>query len=194
MKKVVLIVAIIAFSASTVFATETDDKNKEEKVEGNSVQVDKLEEGKFVLKLIDDQGKVDINIYAENGRKVFQDKINYKKPFKKVYDFSRQEEGVYRFEVEGDVELKQQVFHSEMHLEDVYSELTENDNGKVELFVRHSNVPVKVRIEDKNGRIVYSRTYLKSSNFKQTFDVSKLSSQELTMTVSGRKSFISYSL
>jgi flagellar hook assembly protein FlgD len=194
MKKVVLIVAIIAFSVSTVFATEPDGKKNEENVESKSVQVSKLDEGKFVLKLIDDQGKVDINIYAENGKKVFEDKINYKKPFKKVYDFSRQEEGVYRFEVDGDVELEQQVFYSELHLEDVYSELTEKENGQVELFVRHSNVPVKVRIEDKNGRIVYRRTYFKSSNFKQKFDVSKLSSQELTMTVSGRKSFISYSL
>ncbi len=164
----------------------------EKRAELKPVSIELQDEGKVNLTVLDNQkGQVDVEIYKESGQKVFEESIRYNKSFTLPIDLSLQDQGTYRISVRGDdIKHEQNVFNSKMYMEDVIAEIREVEDGKYMVKVLHDNTPVTVTLSDSDKRILYKKTYHRDSNFEQLFDVSQLRNKDLTISISGRKSYI----
>ncbi|MFY0690182.1 MAG: hypothetical protein JXQ90_23615 [Cyclobacteriaceae bacterium] len=157
-----------------------------------SISVELGEEAMVNVQVLDDsRGKARITILKNSGTKLFTETINYSKSFRKGYDLSDQKPGAYTFVVHRDgKDYTHQVFIPTTSREDVFATVTRLENNAVNVKILHEDVPVEIKIVNSEGRKVFSKTYTRDSNFQQKFDLSAYKGKQLTMYISGEKSFI----
>ncbi len=188
--KAFLSFALAAIVAGAAFANTGNEKNN--RVKKGPVSIEVTDEGKVKLIVRDEnKGRVNIEIFKDDGKKLFEKSVGYKKSFSMPFDLSQQEEGTFKFVVKGNGLLyEQEVFNSKLHTKDVYATIDEVDDKIYNVTVRHEGIPVLITIRDEKGRKIYSRTYLQDSNFQQRFDLRQVESENVEITISGQKSYI----
>ncbi len=184
---------IMLFVCAAVVAAPNTEQHEDD-IRPVSIQIS--ENGKVNLRIMDQsRGKVNVSIFKSSGVKVFDENISYNKSFVMPIDLSNQDQGNFRFVVKKDDEkYVQEVFNSKMSENDIHASMEELSSGMYNLKIRHNNVPVKIVILDKEGQRLFSKTYIKASNFQQVFDLSRIKDEDLTVSISGQKSYIRFNL
>lgn len=192
MKKIILTLTIAYTIAGTVSAIGSDPTNDPN--ENSSVNISYGEGKKIKLTVLDaDKGAVDLTVVdKKSGKKIADYVHNYSKSFALPIDMTKEKDGQYEVIVKGkDFEWKQDVFLSSMSEDDVYASIEKSDDGKINVKVFHENVPVKLKIEDAEGKIYHRYVHLNSSNFQKSIDLGNLTSnKELFISISGIKTSI----
>jgi hypothetical protein len=201
LKKYILSAIAIAVVAGSVFASDPKNRSKRKifstrKINYEHVSLGVINDSKLNLHVRGDKnGQVDVAIYHESGKCLFQEKINYKNSFNLPVDLSNKNEGNYKFVVVGkDVHFEQQVFHSKMYTEDVVVKIKKLNEGIYNVRVLHDKVPVEIKIYNKKGDVFYSKVYKRKANFEQRFNLRYIKGQDLEIAISGQKSYIRKSL
>jgi len=170
MKKFFLTVVFGIVLSATTFATTTGDV-KDVKV--SSVESDKVE----LTYLSDGECKVKVNIYNQEGTRLFSESIKNSKSFKKAYDLSKLPVGEYEFEIIDNkkvVSEKVKVAPSEEDLRYIKASVVKEEGDKYSVKVIGEIVdPIAVNIYDKYGKLVYGDLIDIKNSFSRMYDLSK---------------------
>jgi len=150
---------------TTAFANTTGDKD----VKVKPVNDEKVE----LTYLTDSRCKVKVNIYDQEGKKVFGEYISNSKSFSKAYDLSSLPAGEYAFEViDNDKVVVEKVKTFEMP--SAKAEIIQESDEKYKVTVKGTMVnPVAINIYDKFGKLIYGDFVDLGTGFTRTYDMSK---------------------
>ncbi|MEQ8473199.1 MAG: hypothetical protein RIC35_18530 [Marinoscillum sp.] len=191
MKKTLLALGMVVLIYGTVLSKPDPDSGSKP-----SINVSPVEEGKFNLSLsTDNSGFAKFRILNNKGHVMISKRINYDHSFSLPINMAGLEEGVYNVQlITENEQISQEVFLSHLYRQDVAVFISEPEANIFNLKVFHENVPVKILIEDKNGKLYYEETITSSRNFEKRFDLTKLKGKDFNMVIQGEKSYIVKSL
>ncbi|MEJ2003383.1 MAG: hypothetical protein P8X57_00110 [Cyclobacteriaceae bacterium] len=195
MKTLTTLVALALIGATSLtFAGDTDkDKKKNPSPQAQTTMaVMKMSPENYKLFYVSQQeGKVKVHLYNEEGIRIFSKKINSEDGFALPYNFKDVEPGKYTFEVinaDGSV-IRQVVDHSAIveHIElgamEANVQRVENSK-KFELLVMKPNQQeVEIKIKNDKGLVLHTERVNFEHGFKRTYDLSGIECEDFTFVI-----------
>jgi flagellar hook assembly protein FlgD len=182
-----LLIAAFVLATFTGFAA-----NEEKEVKKAKVKVVTLTDAKKanLYYVADSKGRVTVNIYNENGIKVYTDNISVKGAFQRPYDFSDAEGSEFIIEViDGQNTFTERVVLSEENTAisgEFIAIADQSEEGKVNLKVlKNNNAPIAVRVISSQSNNVYSHNINVNGSFIQKYDISDLKGNIVLEITSG---------
>jgi hypothetical protein len=137
------------------------------------------------------EGKVKVRLYNEEGARIFAKKINSEDGFALPYDFRNLEPGNYTFEVinaDGSV-LRQVVKHDDIvekiELESLEANVQriENSNRFELLVMKPNQQEVEIKIKNDKGLVLHTERVNFERGFKRTYDLSGVDCDNFTFII-----------
>ncbi len=181
MRKLALttLVALGIVSSSTVFASKAGDTKD---VRVASVESDKVE----VTYFSKGECKVKVNIYDQEGSKVFTESISNPKSFKKAYDLSNLPVGEYEFEIIDQEKVVTEKVSTSLKNDSKFLKASvikeEGDKFSVKVIGEIID-PIAVNIYSKTGALVYGDLIDISKGFTRIYDLSKSFDKDITFEI-----------
>jgi hypothetical protein len=193
MKTLTTLVALTLIGASSLtFAGDKDkEKNPAPKAE-TKMAVMKIAPDNYKMFYVSEQeGKVKVRLYNEEGARIFAKKINSEDGFALPYDFRNLEPGNYTFEVinaDGSV-LRQVVKHDDIvekiELESLEANVQriENSNRFELLVMKPNQQEVEIKIKNDKGLVLHTERVNFERGFKRTYDLSGVDCDNFTFII-----------
>lgn len=191
MKKMLLMLGMVIFVYGTVLSKPDPDADSK-----TSINIGTVEQGKFTLNMTTEHhGVVEFKISTEKGNTIMNKRVSYDKSFSLPVNIADLKEGIYKIHVYAeDEQIEKEVFLSHLYKEDVAAFVTEPEDHVYNVKVFHENVPVTIKIQDKDGRVYHQETIKSSRNFEKRFDLTQLKEEDFSVVITGEKSYIVKSL
>lgn len=193
MKKTLLALGMAVLICGTVFSKTTDP----DEISKTNISLVPVENGKFNLNIrTEKMGIAKVRISNDKGNLIMSKRINYSKSFTLPVSLTDLKEGAYKVHVStGDEEFDQEVFFSHLYKEDVAAFISEPEENIFAVKVFHEDVPVNIRIYDKDGNKLHDETVKTEHNFEKRYNLTQLGEKGgLSIVIKGKKSHIVESL
>jgi len=144
-------------------------------------------------------GAVSVAIFDESGRKVSYKTIKKVKNFKRTYDFSKLAPGKYKVIVknaEGSANQHITYLAKQKILQSFVSKLPDGHSLKLHVGAFDANVPVVVKIYNKNNKLIHSEKIEKTQSFSRVYNLDglKLNSVIILIENGGDRELFTHSL
>ena len=196
MKTLTTLVALALIGASSLTFAGDNDKDKKKDNPSPTAEtkmaVMKLSPENYKMFYVSQQdGKVKVRLYNEEGVRIFAKKIDSKDGFALPYNFRNLEAGKYTFEVinsDGSV-LRQVVDHQqiveEIELQSLEANVQriENSNRFQLLVMKPNQQEVKIKIRNEDGLVLNEERVNFDRGFKRVYDLSSMTGNQFTFEI-----------
>jgi hypothetical protein len=176
MKKTATLIALFVLVTGSVFANENDDSNADEAfvfVKGKEQTYNLIYPGKI-------QGTVSIQFLNPNGKRLHLYQVKNEYGFKKPFDFSQVQPGVYTVKVKD----KLGEYHQRFEVESALEMSVVKQGNTHRLIANHqSGESLRVNIYDADDNLIHVERH--REGFSRKFDLSAIASNHFTFEVIG---------